>query len=195
LSGAAAWAGLACFVLEIAFFALMHLREPRTRVLSDAVSYFALGDSARIFLVYLGMGALGSALLALSMLTSPTLGVSRLAVGALALSVLARLGVMRFKTGRGSWAPSGEGRLHLVFAVLSFACSYTVIHDATGALSAGAPALFAISLIALRWIAAASLAACLLTMIPRLRAAFGMFERAFLGSTMLWFVLAALRLT
>lgn len=70
MSAIAAWLGLACFVLEAGFFALMHLREPRIRPLTDPVSYLAYGSSARAFLAYVGMGALGSAFLAISMVTS-----------------------------------------------------------------------------------------------------------------------------
>ena len=195
MSAIAAWLGLASFVLEGGFFAFMHFREPRTKVLSDPVSYLALGSSARIFLAYVAMGALGSAFLASAMLTSFSHQFSWFAVGALALSVPARLGVMRFKTGRGAWASAAEGRLHFVFAVLTFVLTYIAIHAATVALSTGAASSLAVSLTTLRWIAAASLAACLLTMIPRFRAAFGLFERVFLGSTVLWFALAALRLT
>lgn len=117
------------------------------------------------------------------------------AVGALTLSAAARLGVMRFKTGRRAWASANEGRLHFVFAVLTFALTYLAIDSATVILSTGAASLLAVSLTTLRWIAAVSIVGCLLTMIPRLRAAFGLFERAFLVSTMLWLVLAALRLT
>jgi hypothetical protein len=110
-----------------------------------------------------------------------------------ALAVL-RLGVLAFKTDEGSFGRTREGIAHLVLAVATFTLAYEAV-------SFGGPTVLAITagplhavLAALGWIVPVSLAFVVATMLPGLRAFFGLAERAFLVSTLLWFLLTAARL-
>src|SRR5699024_10495932 len=62
---------------------------------------------------------------------------------------------------------SRSGKLHLVFAIINFAAAYTVIDNATFALSHNAPVWLSTSLASIRVLAAVSLVGVVVTMLPR----------------------------
>ena len=113
------------------------------------------------------------------------------ALGALAIL---RLGVFAFKTDEAAFGRTREGLIHLVFAVLTFTLAYEVVSlgGSTALEITAGPVNTAFAV--LGWIVPVSLALVVVTMLPRLRAFFGLAERVFLVSTLLWFGLLAARL-
>ena len=104
-----------------------------------------------------------------------------------------RIGVLLFPTDLEGAPKTASGRLHMGFAVASFALYYTVADNATPLLAPAAPPALAGVLIALRWLCAwalAALVACLL--LPPLRRWFGLAERVFLIAVPAWFAAASL---
>ncbi|MFD1881141.1 hypothetical protein [Paracoccus pacificus] len=194
IANLAAVLSVGCYAVAIA--CLIGLEAPldmRTR-LGGAVSDHANGPRPGLFLGYALAGMGGAAGLALAEAASGLFPFW--AWASLAAMAVLRIGIVAFRTGDGSETRAAESRLHLVFAVLTFALAYRAV-------SAGTPAARAIFganagslLAALDWVATAALfgvVACLL--IAPLRRWFGLAERAFLFSTLLWFALVALCLT
>lgn len=169
--------------------AVVQARDPHQDTVRDPVSDYALGTARGLFQWHGHLGTLAAALMA---------GVMHLAglpgwlVACMAAVVLARIGVLLFPTDLEGAPKTASGRLHMGFAVASFALYYTVADNATPLLAAMAGAPWADVLTALRWIAAAALAALVACLLLRpLRAWFGLAERVFLITMPLWFLTAS----
>ena len=170
--------------------AVVQARDPHHDTVRDPVSDYALGTARGLFQWHGHLGTLAAALMA---------GVMHLAglpgwlVACMAAVVLARIGVLLFPTDLEGAPKTASGRLHMGFAVASFALYYTVTDNATPLLAPAAPPALAGVLIALRWLCAwalAALVACLL--LPLLRRWFGLAERVFLIAVPAWFAAASL---
>lgn len=180
----------ALYAAGLAILALLHLRFPGHRLLRDPVSDYGVGASKPWFQAMGWAGSVAGLLLAWAMARA---GLPGWIAACLAGSVAARLGVTAFPTDLEGAAPTAAGRLHMLFAVVSFALYYTVVDNATPLLAASAGAPWAGVLAPLRWLAAASLAALVACLVLRpLRAWFGLAERIFLIAIPLWFLAASL---
>lgn len=191
----AAGAAAACYVLALALLIALHVVERQRNPVSTAVSDYGTGKAAKLFKVYGAAGIVGAAALCRAMLDYPGAEFPRAAVWCLGALAVLRLGIFAFKTDEGAFGRTREGIVHLVFAVVTFTLAYEVV-------SFGGPTALAITTGSLNaafallgWIVPNSLALVVVTMVlPRLRAFFGLAERAFLVSTLLWFLLLAARL-
>jgi hypothetical protein len=191
----AAGVATACYVAALMLLISLHVVERQRDPLRDAVSDYGTGKANWLFRIYGALGIVGAAALCRAMLDYPGAAFPRAAVWCLGALAVLRLGVFAFKADAGSFGRTRQGIVHLVFAVVTFTLAYEVVSfgNATAlAITAGpVNAGFA----ALGWIVPASLALVVATMVvPGLRAFFGLAERAFLVSTLLWFLLLAVRL-
>jgi hypothetical protein len=190
----AAGVAAASYILALALLIALHVVERQRNPVSSAVSDYGTGKAAWLFKAYGAAGIIGAAALCRAMLDYPAAVFSRGAVYCLGALAVLRLGVLAFKTDEGAFGRTREGLIHLAFAVVTFTLAYEVV-------SIGGPTVLAITagplnvaFAALGWIVPVSLALVVVTMLPRLRAFFGLAERAFLVSTLLWFLLLAARL-
>ena len=108
--------------------AVVQARDPHHDTVRDPVSDYALGTARGLFQWHGHLGTLAAALMA---------GVMHLAglpgwlVACMAAVVLARIGVLLFPTDLEGAPKTASGRLHMGFAVASFALYYTVADNAT----------------------------------------------------------------
>ena len=128
------------------------------------------------------------------MLDYPGAVFPRVAIYCLGALAVLRLGVLAFKTDEGSFGRTREGVIHLVFAILTFTLAYEVVSFGGQTALAITSGILNGALAALGWIVPVSLALVVATTLPRWRALFGLAERAFLVSTLLWLLLLAARL-
>ncbi len=174
---------------QVVLFVCLHVWGSNHR-LHQPVSDYGTGRVRRLFGVYVLTGCLAVSSLGVAVIASPTIPM-RAGVYLLCLAAL-RLGVLRFPTDVGEMARTRTGRLHLLFAVASFA----LVYMAVDVLHAVAPAMVDASavswLVGLHLIATIALVATVATMLPALQGAFGFAERALLLSTMIWLGLFAL---
>lgn len=177
---------LLAYGAAVVMFVLLHLRDPDNNIRSDAVSDYANGRAARLFLIYGIAGAIGAALLSVAILLHPGQPFPNRVPVLLMGSAILRIGVLRYPTDPGGVARTRQGKLHLALAVGTFALIYMVVAGGTPtAVRLFGPALAGV-LTALSWIAALSLIAVVVTRLPALARFFGLAERLFLLSTALW---------
>jgi len=191
----AAGAALACFAAALVLLGALHGVERHRDPISAAVSDYGTGRAAWLFRLYGAAGIMGAAALCRAMLDYPGAEFPKAAAYCLGALAVLRLGVFAFKADAASFGRTREGLIHLVFAVLTFALAYETVSlgGSTALEIAHGPVNAAFA--ALGWIVPVSLAGVVATMaLPGLRAFFGLAERAFLVSTLLWFLLLALRL-
>ncbi len=192
LAELAATAGALCYGLVAILFFVLHIVDRERSIIGHAVSDYGVGRASRLFVVYGAIGSLGAfSLAAATALTNASAYPLRVPLYLAALALL-RIGVLRFRTNLEGETATPEGRLHYVFAVLTFALTYMVVAAAGPATDAIASSGVSELLDALAWIAAAGLAAVLVTLLPPLRQLFGLAERVFLLSTVLWLLCLSL---
>lgn len=191
----AAGVAIVCYAAALALLVALHVVERQRDPVRAAVSDYGTGKAAWLFKIYGAAGIIGAAALCRAMLDYPGAVFPRTAIYCLGALAILRLGVFAFKTDQGAFGRTREGFIHLAFAVITFTLAYEVV-------SIGGPTALEITggwvqsaFTILGWIVPVSLAFVVVTMVlPRLRAFFGLAERAFLVSTLLWFWLLAARL-
>ncbi|MEP4990357.1 MAG: DUF998 domain-containing protein [Paracoccaceae bacterium] len=182
----------ACYAVVLGVFLAFHVIAPERSIFAHAVSDYAVGKTARLFIGYGLVGSLGAALLAIATVSTGDFPV-RVPIY-LALLAILRIGVLRFRTDIEGEAVTREGRLHYVFAIITFALTYMIVSAAQPTLGTFAnPPLNAI-LSGLGWIATISLVGVVTTLLPPLTRVFGLAERIFLLSTAFWLLLLAVTL-
>lgn len=182
--------GLVGLIGYLGIFVALHVLPTGYHPIRHAVSDYAVGQYGSLFRVGLLVSSLGVLFLAIGLTLDP--GAPPLAVSQLVFLYLVpatRLGMAVFRTDLEGEKLTPTGRLHYLFAIAAFAFTYAAISGMTPRLTSVSPWQSADGLLsALRWIALVSLVLLIVTLLPRLRTIFGLFERAFLVSTNLWFV-------
>lgn len=182
----------ALYAASLLLMALQHVRDPGRNVLRDPVSDYGVGPARRLFQLNGAVGALGGLVLAGIFVQR---GLPTWIAACLGASVLARLGVAAFPTDLEGAPRTTAGRLHMLFAIASFALVYTVIDNATPLLASTLGGAWGATLGALHWVAAAGLAALVACLVLRpLRGWFGLAERVFLIAVPLWMLVVSLAL-
>lgn len=179
------------YLATLVLFVVLHVQNSHYSMVEHAVSDYGVGKSKRLFTIYNVLGSVAALLLAALFWQSsvPTFALHTPLL--LVLMVLARTGIALFPTDLEGQNLTRIGRLHYLFAILNFGLAYTVIAQATPLLAPGSGGLSGV-LHALQVLAMISLAGVVISMIGPLRRFFGLIERAFLLSVMLWFLMAAL---
>jgi vacuolar-type H+-ATPase subunit I/STV1 len=187
-------AGLALTVSYFAVFVALHVLPSGYRPISHAVSDYAVGKYGYLFRVGLWVSALGTLALAVALhqgVGAPPLATKDIVF--LILIALARVGMTAFPTDLEGQGHSRTGLLHYVFAIAAFTFTYLAISDMTSVLRTLSSAPWTHGALHVTGaLVAPELALVVITMIPRLRRAFGLSERLFLLTTNIWFVLASL---
>ncbi|WP_405904786.1 DUF998 domain-containing protein [Streptomyces sp. NBC_00828] len=182
--------GLIGLIGYVGIFVALHVLPTGYHPIRHAVSDYAVGQYGSLFRVGLLVSSLGVLFLAIGLTLDP--GAPPLAVSQLVLLYLVpamRLGMAIFRTDLEGEKLTPTGRLHYLFAIAAFAFTYAAISGMTPRLTSVSPWQSADGLLsALQWIALVSLVLLVVTLLPRLRTIFGLFERAFLVSTNLWFI-------
>jgi hypothetical protein len=172
-------------------FFRLHAVDRSVDWVRDPVSHYAVGPRGRLFRTYGNVGTAAAALLACQIFFSRGPALPDIVLASLLLMVAARIGVIAIPTDAKGQASTRRGRIHLVLAIVSFAATYTAIANATPPLAehAAYPALQG-----LRIVAMVALAGVVAGVSPLARRWFGLAERVFLLSTMLWFIVANIAL-
>ncbi|MFF1680293.1 DUF998 domain-containing protein [Streptomyces sp. NPDC058256] len=182
--------GLIGLIGYLGIFVALHVLPTGYHPIRHAVSDYAVGEYGSLFRVGLLVSSLGVVFLAIGLTLDP--GAPPLAVSQLVFLYLVpamRLGMALFRTDLEGEKLTPTGRLHYLFAIAAFAFTYAAISGMTPRLTSVSPWQSADGLLsALQWIALVSLVLLIVTLLPRLRTIFGLFERAFLVSTNLWFI-------
>ncbi|MFD9327956.1 DUF998 domain-containing protein [Streptomyces sp. NPDC060065] len=182
--------GLIGLIGYLGIFVALHVLPTGYHPVRHAVSDYAVGEYGSLFRVGLLVSSLGVVFLAIGLTLDP--GAPPLAVSQLVFLYLVpamRLGMAIFRTDLEGEKLTPTGRLHYLFAIAAFAFTYAAISGMTPRLTSVSPWQSADGLLsALQWIALVSLVLVVVTLLPRLRTIFGLFERAFLVSTNLWFI-------
>jgi len=177
------------YLIQLALFLALNIRGNYSLV-SHAVSDYGVGPSRRLFTIYGLIGIIAAIALGAAVLMDERFP----ARGGIYLLVMAalRLGVLFFPTDLEGQRLTGTGRLHYLFAIASFALAYMAI-DVLNPVALPIVAKWASTALAgLYWIVAASLAGVVICLVPALRRVFGLVERVFLVSVMLWSAVFAL---
>jgi hypothetical protein len=177
-------------------FAALHVLPTGYQPIRHAVSDYAVGGYGHVFKAGLWLSSAGVLALAIALALKP--GAPPLAESQLVFLFVVpftRVGMAYFPTDLEGQKLTRNGRLHYLFAVASFAFTYAAIAGMTprlGALPGWQPVAGLLGV--LHWIVLIALILLVVTLIPRLRRIFGLFERAFLVSTNVWFVVVAVSL-
>ncbi|MEV7344172.1 DUF998 domain-containing protein [Streptomyces sp. NPDC093544] len=174
----------------LGIFTALHVLPTGYSPVHHAVSDYAVGRYGSLFRLGLLVSSLGVVFLAIGLTLDP--GAPPLAVSQLVFLFLVpamRLGMALFPTDLEGEKLTRTGRLHYLFAIAAFAFTYAAISGMTSRLESVSPWESAHGLLSvLLWIALVSLVLLVVTLLPRLRTVFGLFERVFLVSTNLWFI-------
>ncbi|MFF4977789.1 DUF998 domain-containing protein [Streptomyces sp. NPDC001083] len=184
--------GLIAILGYLGIFTALHVLPTGRHPVRHAVSDYAVGPYGRIFRRGLVISSVGLLLTTLALFQepgSPPLKSTPLVL--LLLVPVARVGMAVFPTDLEEEKITRTGLLHHLFAVAAFALTYTAISQLTPDLADISPwSSFSGLLHALHRIILVSLVLLVVTMTPRLRRIFGLFERLFLISTNVWFIAA-----
>lgn len=184
---------VAAYLTATALFIGLHVSNRDYNVVTHAVSDYGVGSSATLFRLYVWSGNVGALALAYLFRLPAQPRFAPATALCLALMVVARIGVAFVPTDLEGSRRTAGGVLHYLFAVLTFALAYVVIDNATPALTArGGPDGLHFLLSAARYTAAGSLGGVVLAMFGPLRRVFGLTERLFISSTLVWFLAASL---
>lgn len=177
------------YFAQLALFLALNIRGSYSLV-GHAVSDYGVGPSRPLFTIYGVIGIIAAIALGAAVLMDGRFP----ARGGVYLLVMAalRLGVLAFPTDLEGQRLTKTGRLHYLFAIASFALAYMAI-DVLNPVGLPLVANWASPMLAgLYWIVAASLAGVVICLVPALRRIFGLVERAFLVSVLLWSAVFAL---
>lgn len=176
------------YLVALAMFLRLHVRDRSVDWVRDPVSYYGIGKVPRYFRVYGHIGTAGAALLTIQFFTATAPAFPVTVLLSMALLILFRVGVFAVPADSRNQPASLSGRIHLLFAIAAFAATYTAIANATPYFADARAFAF---LVACRYTAMLGLACVVVTMFSPLKRFFGLAERAFLFSTMVWFLLAS----
>jgi hypothetical protein len=187
---------LAAILAYLTILAALHVLPSGYDPIRHAVSDYAIGPYGNLFRIGLWVSSVGVLALAFALIAgvgSPPLATRDLVF--LILIPAARVGMTLLPTDLEGKPLSRTGLAHYVLAILAFTLTYLVISDTTSVLRSLNPAVWLGS--SLKWSAAAvapELFVVVITMFRPLRRVFGVFERAFLLTTNIWFGLVAVLL-
>jgi hypothetical protein len=184
----------ALLFVYLAIFVALHVQRTGYHPVRNAVSDYGVGPAAGRFRIAVVANSLG--VLALTGALADGLGQGPFATADyvfLLLIPVTRPAMALFPTDLAGSRATFNGRVHLVLAVASFTFVYLAVADLTGPLRMFTPYALGIFLLILRWTAAVSLVAVVITLLAKpLRGVFGLVERLFLLSTNVWFFAVAL---
>lgn len=187
---------LLTFLIDLGIFIALHVLPTGYSPISHAVSDYAVGKYSSLFRVRLWVNALGILTLAAALVLATHAGRIQLATTDLLLLALiapVRVAMSFFPTDIEGKKLTRTGLLHYLCAILSFAFAFIALRDMTPALQqvfpwvAGALGLLSVLLLP-------ALIAVVVTLVPALRRIFGLFERIYLLTILVWLLLVSVAL-
>jgi hypothetical protein len=182
---------LACYLGAIGFLVALHLQRSGYSIVGHAVSDYGVGPTRRLFATYTSLGSAGGVVFTGALLTRGP-AVSAWLLSVLTVMILSRIGLTIFPTDLEGTKLTRTGYLHYFFAILGFAASYTAIRNLTPVFAsemAWAPLHGALN--GLSTLATLALVGVCVTMWRPFRKVFGLLERVFLLTTLVWFAVAS----
>jgi hypothetical protein len=180
--------GSAGLVGYLGLFVALHLVPTGYSPVRHAVSDYAVGNSRSLFRTGLLLSSLAVLLLAIGLTWQP--GAPPLATSNLVFLYLVpvmRVGMVLFPTDLEGESLTRTGRLHYLFAIAAFGFTYAAVSGMTPDLTRLSPWQSVHGLLdVLQWVCLISLVLLVVTLLPRWRTVFGLFERIFLVGTNLW---------
>src|SRR6202046_2346137 len=181
---------------QLGLLVTLHVLPTKYDPVRDATSDYGVGDYHRYFWAQLAAGALACICIAVA-LTGLHPYVPALVVVLLLANAVARLLMPAFPTDQsGSRFQTVKGTIHMLLAVVAF--------GAVAAAATGLGGLFSHSpvwhsakslLVPLGWVVLAGAVACALGLVsPRLKLVFGLIERFFTLSVIVWISLFSIEL-
>ena len=176
---------------------LLHLLPTGYNPIRDAVSDYAIGSYRALFWTFVIAGAVSGFALAIALSQSRP-SKPALAVAMLLLSAAARVLIPVFPTDQdGSRFQTRKGTIHMILAVAIFA-SIAIAASDLGDTLRHQPAWHAVyGLVAgwLPWLITITASATGIAMIgPRLKRIFGLIERSYYASSIVWFFIVSIEL-
>ncbi len=118
---------LLLLISNIALFVIMHLRTNDYSIIYNAVSDYAIGNTNRLFRIYLWAGSLGYICLFCMVLLSPVLRLEKIFPILLALVIIFRILLVFFKTNIEGQKTTINGIIHYILAIGNFSFVYIFI--------------------------------------------------------------------
>ncbi len=175
----------------------LHIKPTEYHPIRHAVSDYGVGNTQRLFNIYLWLASLGAFALAVALmvgLEAPP--VPQRAIIFLLLLVGVRICVSLFPTDLEGQPLTRTGILHYIFAILSIGLVYSIMAQLTPFFQMRPDWQSVNSVLkVLLTIATPALIAIVITMWKPLRNIFGLFERLFVITTTLWFLVVSIFLS
>lgn len=191
LAHAFAAVSLACWVARLVLLVVLHARPTGYHPVRHAVSDYAVGPTGPLAARLSWVTAVGWLAFACAATLWFPAGGDRLFVVVCSIT----LGVLGFVMPLVPTVLEGQrltrrGLLHYVLAIASFALAYAAMGNVVRVLAPAAPAVGGV-LGAVSWVALVSLVGVCVTLVGPGRRVFGLVERAYLASVLVFYGLAA----
>jgi hypothetical protein len=168
----------------------LHIQLPHVHPIRQAVSDFGASDRGALFKVHGAIGCLAAMALALTVASAGEPAFPARIAGYLLVMAAARLVVGFVPTDAEGLASTSSGRVHSLAAVVVFICAALVIIDGTRVATSAWPAQ-ARFWQGMQWLVIVTLAGMAATRLERWKFAFGLFERAFIIASTVWYMALA----
>ena len=180
------------YLSEAGILLWLHIKPTGYSYTKNAVSDYGVGSTKKLFSLYLHCSNLGSVWLAVVLAGESLLYVPLRIMLFLFLLVISRIGLSYFPTDLEGNRPTRTGFMHYIFAILVFGFLYITITTLTPYFG-GIPAwhVFHAILSLLSVLTTISLITVIITMWRPLRNVFGIFERLFIITTTVWFIMVS----
>lgn len=172
----------------------LHIKPTEYNPVRNAVSDYGVGYTRRLFNTYLQLNSFGAIALAIALIKIPS--VPQRSIIFLFLLICARIGTSMFPTDLEGKTLTRTGFLHYIFAILSVGFVYSIIAQLTPFFQTR-PDWQAVSSILniILTITTPILVMVVVTMWKPLRKFFGLFERIFIATTAVSFLIVSAFLT
>ncbi|MEK7069993.1 MAG: DUF998 domain-containing protein [Patescibacteria group bacterium] len=185
--------GFLAYISEGGVLLWLHIKPTGYHPIRNAVSDYGVGPTHRLLRIYLWLCNLGAVFLTIALIVGLRVPpIPQRSIVFLFLLVGVRICLSLFPTDLEGKPMTRTGILHYIFAVLTIGFVYTIMAQLTPFFQAR-PDWQAINRIlgVLLTITTPALIAIVITMWKPLRSIFGLFERIFIVSTTLWFLIVS----
>lgn len=176
------------FLSNISLFIILHIKNKEYSIAKNAVSDYAIGSSGKLFNIYLWVGTLGYLLFLFMILNYPGLVLKNILILLLVLIIIFRILLVFFRTDIEGQKLTANGIIHYLLAIGNFSLNYIFIvkfdmRITTVNIYQNYQSLIQMYELALTVI----LVGVVVTMFRPLRIFFGVVERLYILSIIIWF--------
>jgi Protein of unknown function (DUF998) len=180
---------LIAFSISVILFIVLHIKNKEYTVFKNAVSDYDIGNTHKLFQIYLWIGTIGFLFILLSIFVNTKIELDKIYLVLIGLVILFRIGISFFKTDLENTKLSMRGIIHYLFAIGNFGFAYTFIVK-FDIRSKSISELQSIQSLITTYelILTIALIGVVITMFKPLRILFGVIERVYLLGILLWFI-------